>query len=158
MRPANGINAGTISFGHLPATGFIRQSVLIGESAVSEEAAERNRDREKGPRRARSGLPGILPWSSATLWRKVGRGEFPAPIKLSEKITAWRVEDIRAWLDAQATPPSVYVPIPRKATTAVQVAKSVSATDLPTAPTTPDPPPKRGPGRPRKVAGSAVPA
>jgi prophage regulatory protein len=41
---------------------------------------------------------GIVPISAATLWRKVRNGSFPAPVKLSDRITAWRVGDIRAWL------------------------------------------------------------
>lgn len=86
----------------LPATGFIRQVQVIGEPAVTPEQAERNRERGKGPRRPRDGQPGIVPFSSATLWRKVKSGEFPAPSKLSERVTAWRVEDVRQWLDAQA--------------------------------------------------------
>lgn len=27
--------------------------------------------------------------------------EVPAPIKLSERVTAWRAEDVRAWIKAQ---------------------------------------------------------
>jgi len=61
-------------FGEIPATGYIRQSQLI---------------------------PIILPFSPATLWRKVKAGNFPAPVKLSERITAWRVEDIRAWMESR---------------------------------------------------------
>jgi predicted DNA-binding transcriptional regulator AlpA len=30
----------------------------------------------------------ILPFSAATLWRKVKIGEFPKPVKLSKRITA----------------------------------------------------------------------
>lgn len=44
----------------------------------------------------------IIPFSASTLWRKVRANQFPAPIRLSEKITAWRVGDIRAWLQSQA--------------------------------------------------------
>ena len=86
----------------LPATGYIRQSQVIGEPAVTPEQAEENRKRGKSPRRPRRGVPGIVPFSSATLWRKVKNSEFPAPIKLSERVTAWRVEDVRAWIAAQA--------------------------------------------------------
>jgi prophage regulatory protein len=68
----------TFSVGDLPATGYIRQSRLI---------------------------PTIIPISSATLWRKVKSGTFPAPVKLSERVTAWRVEDIRGWMKSRA--PSV---------------------------------------------------
>lgn len=59
----------------LPATGFVRQSELI---------------------------PHIVPFASTTLWRKVKSGEFPAPVKLSERVTAWRVEDVRGWMSARA--------------------------------------------------------
>ena len=41
---------------------------------------------------------GLLPFSASTLWRKVRRGAFPAPIKVSPNVTAWRVRDVRAWL------------------------------------------------------------
>ncbi|MDO9233251.1 MAG: AlpA family phage regulatory protein [Methylotenera sp.] len=40
----------------------------------------------------------VLPFSSATLWRMVKAGTFPRPVKLGERITAWAVEDIRAWM------------------------------------------------------------
>ena len=56
---------------NLPANGFVRQSQLI---------------------------PHIIPFSSSTLWRKVKAGEFPAPVKLSSRVTAWRAEDVRAWM------------------------------------------------------------
>ena len=45
----------------------------------------------------------IVPFSSSTVWRKVRAGDFPAPIKVSAGVTAWRVGDIRAWLAAPAT-------------------------------------------------------
>lgn len=48
-------------------------------------------------------IPEILPFSPATLWRMVKAGKFPKPIKLSERITAWNVSDIRTWLDALHT-------------------------------------------------------
>jgi prophage regulatory protein len=92
----------SVQHGLLPATGYLRQAQIIGEPAVTPEQAERNRVRGKGPRRPRDGSSGIVPFSSATLWRKVKGGEFPAPAKLSERVTAWRVEDVRQWLDAQA--------------------------------------------------------
>ncbi len=63
------------SLGELPVTGFVRQSQLI---------------------------PSVVPFSSATLWRKVKAGEFPRPVKLSERVTAWRVEDVRAWMLSRA--------------------------------------------------------
>ncbi len=62
------------TFDDLPGDGYVRQSDLI---------------------------PSPIPFSSATLWRKVKNKTFPAPVKLGERITAWRVSDIRAWLAAQ---------------------------------------------------------
>lgn len=58
--------------GFLPDAGYIRQSQLI---------------------------PYIFPFSAATLWRRVKDGTFPKPVKLGPRITAWRVEDIRALLN-----------------------------------------------------------
>lgn len=55
----------------LPSTGYLRQSQMV---------------------------PGLLPFSAATLWRKVKDGTFPHPVKLSARITAWRASDIRNWL------------------------------------------------------------
>lgn len=64
----------------LPADGYIRESQLIAK---------------------RRGTPAILPFSSPTLWRMVKAGKFPAPVKLSERVTAWRAEDVRAWMQAR---------------------------------------------------------
>ncbi len=69
----------------LPVTGYVRQSQLIGRPARKTCAAVR----------------GFLPFSAATLWRMVQAKEFPAPVKLSERVTAWRVEDIRAWMNSR---------------------------------------------------------
>lgn len=59
----------------LPEVGFIRQAQLI---------------------------PAIVPFSNATLWRKVKDGPFPAPVKLSSRVTAWDVRQVRQWIDACA--------------------------------------------------------
>ena len=59
----------------LPPDGFIRQAQLI---------------------------PAIIPFSSATLWRKVKDGTFPAPVKLSERVTAWPVSTIKKWMLARS--------------------------------------------------------
>ena len=40
----------------------------------------------------------VIPFSASTVWRKARGGTFPKPVKLSEQITAWRVEDVRAWM------------------------------------------------------------
>ena len=39
----------------------------------------------------------IIPFSASTIWRKVQRGQFPEPAKLSDNITAWNVGAVRRW-------------------------------------------------------------
>lgn len=62
------------SLASLPATGFIRQAQLLH----------------------------YVPISPATLWRWVKSGKFISPSKLSDRVTAWRCEDVRRWIDAQS--------------------------------------------------------
>ncbi len=45
----------------------------------------------------------VVPFSATTIWRKCRIGEFPSPIKVSTGITAWRVGDIRAYLNKIAS-------------------------------------------------------
>lgn len=65
----------------LPATGFIRLSQIIG-------------DREADPP-----IPPIIPVSKSTWWAGVKIGRYPKPVKLGPRVTAWRVEDIRALIE-----------------------------------------------------------
>ena len=65
----------TYEYGVLPATGYVREKQLIDG--------------------------GILPFSAKTLWRKVKDGTFVQPVKLGERITAWKVEEVRQWLDSR---------------------------------------------------------
>lgn len=58
----------------LPETGFLRQSQLLA----------------------------FVPFSKSTLWRRIQAKTFPQPIKLSERVTAWRAEDIRRWIAEQS--------------------------------------------------------
>ena len=43
----------------------------------------------------------FVPISKSTLWRRVQAKTFPAPVKLSLGVTAWRAEDIRGWILVQ---------------------------------------------------------
>lgn len=51
----------------------------------------------KGYLREADLLAGIVPFSHATLWRRVNEGTFPKPIKMSRGITAWTRVDIDGW-------------------------------------------------------------
>ena len=72
----------TSVFDVLPASAFIRESQLV-----------------QSPKRPDNPAP--LPFSAPTLWRKVAAGTFPKPFKLSERVTAWRVGEVRDWINAQ---------------------------------------------------------
>lgn len=50
----------------------------------------------------REGQRGILPFGPALLWRKVKDGTFPAPVKLSEGITAWPADKVDAWIQKRS--------------------------------------------------------
>ena len=86
-----------LATGALPATGFVRESQLVNQRALEARAAVD----DKPARRARSAVRGIIPFSGPTLWRMVKAGTFPAPVKLGERMTAWRAEDVRAWMESR---------------------------------------------------------
>ncbi|WP_431289432.1 helix-turn-helix transcriptional regulator [Roseateles chitinivorans] len=54
----------------------------------------------------------FIPFSKSTLWRRVEAGSFPAPVKLSSKVTAWRAEDLRVWIAAQTETMEPWRPAP----------------------------------------------
>jgi len=71
------------SFDTLPDSALIREAQLV-----------------QSPKRP--DRPALLPFSGATLWRKVKAGTFPQPLKLGAKITAFKVGEVRAWLNSQS--------------------------------------------------------
>jgi predicted DNA-binding transcriptional regulator AlpA len=80
-------NSSIPSFDDLPDSAFIRASHLVRDT--------------KHPNR-----PVPLQISMSTLWRYCAAGgTFPKPVKLSSGITAWRVGEVRAWLNNRAAAP-----------------------------------------------------
>lgn len=55
----------------------------------------------QGMSRASQLLP-FLPFGSSTLWAWSSSGRFPAPVKLSPTMTAWRNTDVIQWLESHA--------------------------------------------------------
>jgi len=47
---------------------------------------------------------GPIPLSKSTIWARVKDKTFPAPVKLSPRVTAWRVEDIQAFITSAGEP------------------------------------------------------
>ena len=41
-----------------------------------------------------------IPVSKSTWWAGVKAGKYPRPVKLGDRTTAWRAEDIRALIDS----------------------------------------------------------
>jgi len=44
-------------------------------------------------------LQKLLPLGRSTIWAKVKQGELPPPVKLSQRVTAWRYSDILAYIN-----------------------------------------------------------
>lgn len=66
---------------NLPETGFVRLPVILGNK------------KSKPP------IPALIPVSNSSWWSGVKSGKYPKPVKLGERTTAWKVEDIRALID-----------------------------------------------------------
>jgi prophage regulatory protein len=62
----------------LPETGYLRLPQIIGDPNADPP------------------IPAVIPVGRSTWWEGVKSGRFPRPVKLGPRITAWRVEDIRA--------------------------------------------------------------
>ena len=63
----------------LPETGYLRLPQIIGNT------------------KATPPVPALIPVSKSTWWAGVKAGRYPEPVRtLGQRITAWRVEDIRA--------------------------------------------------------------
>lgn len=66
----------------LPETGYLRLTSIIGN------------------KKANPPIPAIIPVSKSTWWAGVKSGRYPKPVrKLGVRITAWRVEDIKAYIE-----------------------------------------------------------
>ncbi len=68
----------------IPEIGYLRLAQIIGN--------------------AKAGIPPIIPVCKTTWWDGVKSGRFPKPTRwLGQRITAWRVEDIKALIDRDST-------------------------------------------------------
>lgn len=65
----------------LPESGFVRLNQIIG-------------NKKQGV------WPPIIPVCRTQWWAGVSKGRYPKPIKLSERTTCWRVEDIRVLIQS----------------------------------------------------------
>jgi predicted DNA-binding transcriptional regulator AlpA len=71
----------------LPETGYLRLAQIVGKPATDDTPP----------------IPAIIPVSKSTWWAGVRSGRYPQPVRsLGDRITAWRVEDIRALIERVA--------------------------------------------------------
>jgi prophage regulatory protein len=71
----------------LPETGYLRIWQIVGKPATVTAPA----------------IPAIIPVSRSTWWAGVHSGRYPQPVRtLGERITAWKVDDIRALIERMA--------------------------------------------------------
>lgn len=75
MKMANPITA-TIP---LPTTGFLRLHQIVGNPKTN--------------------TPPLIPIGRTSFLNGVKSGKFPKPVKLGERTTAWKVEDIKALIE-----------------------------------------------------------
>lgn len=66
----------------LPETGFLRLKQIVGDP------------------KAEPPIPAILPISRTSFLNGVKSGKYPKAVKLGERTTAWRVEDIRELINS----------------------------------------------------------
>ena len=79
-----------------------RQYIRMPELATTAERKERVYVDKNGKKRiikAKPAKKGFLPLGESTIWEKVRKGEFPQPIRLSSRLTVWRIEEIEAWMN-----------------------------------------------------------
>ncbi len=60
----------------LPSTGYLRLKQILGSN------------------KSNPPIPPLIPIGKTSWWAGVRTGKFPKPIKLSKRITVWRVADI----------------------------------------------------------------
>jgi prophage regulatory protein len=79
----NALNSNVSNFDHagLPSTGFLRLKQFLGDKKTDPPT------------------PAIIPISASSWWDGVKKGIYPAPVKISSNVTAWKVDDIKALID-----------------------------------------------------------
>ena len=70
---------------NLPTTGYLRLPQIIGDASASPP------------------VPPLIPVSKSTWWAGVKANRYPKAHKLAPRVTAWRVEDIRALIERGGT-------------------------------------------------------
>lgn len=67
----------------IPEIGYLRIKQIIGDT------------------KATPPIPAIVPVSKTTWYQWIAEGKAPQPVKLSERTSAWRVEDIKQFIESR---------------------------------------------------------
>jgi len=78
---------------------LLRINQIIGQSEVTQEQADENRQQGKSPRTPRPYMEPLLPVGRSTFWKGVAAGRYPRPVKLGSRTTVWRESDIVALIN-----------------------------------------------------------
>jgi len=68
------------SFKQIPEAGFLRIWQIVGNKKTN--------------------TPALIPISRSSFLNGVKSGKYPKPVKLGERTTAWKVDDIRALIES----------------------------------------------------------
>jgi prophage regulatory protein len=71
-----------MTINRLPETGFIRLKQILGDQKAN--------------------IPALIPIGRTSFLNGIKSGKYPKPIKLGERMVAWRIEDIRALIEKLA--------------------------------------------------------
>lgn len=82
-----------------------RQFLSVGKESMSTTSTPTRTPSRLIRRPEAQGLTGL---PKSTLYGYVATGEFPAPVRLSARSVAWRLDDILAWIESrQSARPSI---------------------------------------------------
>lgn len=94
----------TIQIQHTNRRLLQREFWRISELATTAEHKTRIYRTKDGSTRiikARPASEGLLPFGRSTIYDLVRKGDMPAPVRLSERVSAWRTTDLIEWLESK---------------------------------------------------------
>ncbi len=75
-----------LTYQSIPQAGFLRLPQIVGDLKATPPIAP------------------LIPVSRSTWWYGVKNGRFPQPVKIGERVTAWKADDIRQLIETISTP------------------------------------------------------
>ncbi len=76
----------------LPAIGYLRLCQIIGRKATPSDPDSKSKN-------LREAIPALIPVSKSTWYQWIRDGKCPKPLRISERTSVWRVEDILEFIE-----------------------------------------------------------